>query len=1334
MTIATPLLRTTPPAVWPRRVLFAGLVLLAVIWALPMVVAHSPLVGWLEQQASARTGCTVHIGGVSLGWFSAVTAYDTELRDGAGQPLLTAGTIESQRTLLGLLLHRDNPGGFRVEKATLEVVFAGAGSNLDETIAQLIETPAAGPVRDAGPATPPPMEVAIVDSIVKLTEKTAGHTWQLTAVQATVRLFHDEAQPVQARVIAAIAAGGTAGTIEASVAVHADEGAGRHGTLKARLQNMPLEAAVPLLRRLVPDVELVGALQGQCLLSWVMDRGAITELAVDGDFTGKSCKVCWPGLAEVLVLDNARVPCKLRYDGTHVDVANAELICDLGQVRYAGAIDLSAAGLAWLDRPAQEVAGTLDLVRLADRLPKTLHVHPDLRLTSGQLRLEAKSGAQADDGWDARLNVTNITGVRGNQPIIWQEPVILDCRARQVGGGVPLIEEIRCTSGFLQLDGITTTDGFRFVGDADLGRLADPLSRFIDLGPTRLAGQAHGELTVRTLPGKRFIATGTGRLNDLFVEWIKGRPVEEDVVTVQLAAAGQVEPGGAQRVDSARLTLGLGSDLAQADLAEPLADLAGPEWGVWQVRLEGDLAHWEKRARPSAPALDRWQLGGALLAQGQVRRGSRGIECPALAVSVRDFSGGGRGLHIQEPTLYLHAAAGVDATGTLHLRDMQLRCPSLSATAPHLLWQPGTEQIRGGVKFRGDIARLQHWVHDIHAGAAEPLGGEVDGHVDLRPDATGLDFAFQLAVQEFTWGDTTMPTDRDPEVRCTGKGRFEPERDRLLLAPMHVDSPFGAVDMQAKVVNLTDTCDLALTGEVHYDLAHLETLLRTSLGIELNMAGKETRPFALSGPLYPRTRGEGLTLSMLPGRAADTPLHLCALTGEATLGWRSLRAAGCEVGPAELRFCLQQGWLQLYPVETTLNGGRLRLQPNLRLDPGPAELILLAGPVVEKARITPEVCAGALAFAMPAVGHVAEAEGTVSLTLDGGRVPLDDPARADVQGKLIFHDARFGPGPLTRELTAVFKKPPPSCVVRASEVPFHMANGRIYHRDLELIFPEFTVKTFGSVGLDGSLVLLVEMPMPPKLVASLKLSAALARQTIRLPVSGTVDEPRLDARACRRSATRSCATWPARRCRISSKGCSNRVASRSRLPGGTSKGQGPARQAGPTGAKRKTAGRAHVSAVLPGQLRWLVPFVPRRADVRQDGAAAARRHAGGVEHLHGVLRDRPAPGLRLRPLRAGSVGPAAARGLARPRPGCGGLDPADRAARYGARGLASRPVAAGRPGDGRRVAVFPRLGEHTAPAALVRTRRYHRDARSVLPLRGQQPRQLRRACQLSAAC
>jgi hypothetical protein len=109
-----------------------------------------------------------------------------------------------------------------------------------------------------------------------------------------------------------------------------------------------------------------------------------------------------------------------------------------------------------------------------------------------------------------------------------------------------------------------------------------------------------------------------------------------------------------------------------------------------------------------------------------------------------------------------------------------------------------------------------------------------------------------------------------------------------------------------------------------------------------------------------------------------------------------------------------------------------------------------------------------------------------------------------------LHAARFGVGPLTQELGTLFKTAAPSCQVRETAIAFHLVNGRIYHHDLELAFAECNVRTSGSVGLDGSLMLLAEMPIPAKLLASLNLPPAAAKQKIRVPIAGTIEQPRID--------------------------------------------------------------------------------------------------------------------------------------------------------------------------------------------------------------------------------
>ena len=135
------------------------------------------------------------------------------------------------------------------------------------------------------------------------------------------------------------------------------------------------------------------------------------------------------------------------------------------------------------------------------------------------------------------------------------------------------------------------------------------------------------------------------------------------------------------------------------------------------------------------------------------------------------------------------------------------------------------------------------------------------------------------------------------------------------------------------------------------------------------------------------------------------------------------------------------------------------------------------------------------------------------------------------------------------------------------------------------------------------------------------------------------------------------------------------------------------------------------------------PAFWRRADVLEDGAAAAGWDGGRLDHLHALLPGGPASGVRLRTRRDASrvsAGPGSApagarelRARARSR---------GRTGRVGAtaRGR-SNPVASRPPHRLARRSVF-RAVDNGAPAAALVRRRLGR-ARSLSALRGEQSRQ-----------
>jgi translocation and assembly module TamB len=245
------------------------------------------------------------------------------------------------------------------------------------------------------------------------------------------------------------------------------------------------------------------------------------------------------------------------------------------------------------------------------------------------------------------------------------------------------------------------------------------------------------------------------------------------------------------------------------------------------------------------------------------------------------------------------------------------------------------------------------------------------------------------------------------------------------------------------------------------------------------------------------------------------------LHGDAAVNWQTLQALGCQIGAAELRGQLASGLFRAAPIEATLNQGRLHLEPCLRLDPLPLEVTLAKGRAIEHAHLTPAACASALGYAVPVLANVAQADGEISLDLQSGRVPLTEPEKGDIIGWITLHSAQVSAGPLVQELSVLLKGPATLTLAKDNIVPFRMVNGRVYHTGLELHFPELTIRLSGSVGLDGSLALTAEMPVPPKWLGSSKLAkSALGNQTIRLPIGGTLSHPRIDERALREASAR----------------------------------------------------------------------------------------------------------------------------------------------------------------------------------------------------------------------
>jgi hypothetical protein len=146
--------------------------------------------------------------------------------------------------------------------------------------------------------------------------------------------------------------------------------------------------------------------------------------------------------------------------------------------------------------------------------------------------------------------------------------------------------------------------------------------------------------------------------------------------------------------------------------------------------------------------------------------------------------------------------------------------------------------------------------------------------------------------------------------------------------------------------------------------------------------------------------------------------------------------------------------------------------------------------------------------------------------LDRFFVPLDDQdqdqaaQRAEIEGVLALHQATGDlRSPAINQVldlvSRVLNRPIPRSirVVDNTEVTFQLREGRFYHEGLACVLPElspdFVLKTSGSVGLDESLDVLVQVAIPLTMVHDGPLSRKLSERPFRLHVTVTLDQPRI---------------------------------------------------------------------------------------------------------------------------------------------------------------------------------------------------------------------------------
>jgi hypothetical protein len=262
------------------------------------------------------------------------------------------------------------------------------------------------------------------------------------------------------------------------------------------------------------------------------------------------------------------------------------------------------------------------------------------------------------------------------------------------------------------------------------------------------------------------------------------------------------------------------------------------------------------------------------------------------------------------------------------------------------------------------------------------------------------------------------------------------------------------------------------------------------------MTGNKQHAFKLKGLL-----SEGLSGFLQKGE----------FSGAAYLA--SLNGLGLSAGGADISFDLEQSRLKCR-WQPLLNGGELNLQP--QFDYG-ARGVVMSMPtgiqLLKGGRITQQVVDHLLVHLNPMFHGSKIYKGTLDLKLNSfrsGGSQKGDSLFLDAE--ITFNDLDMGLSPAMRDILAmIYIK---SSRYRVKQLPMHVVirDERVYIDPVTMVFLKQPLSFSGSVGFDSTIKYLIEIPISEAIASKTGLNIPKGL-TVKVPITGTVDNPKLDTSA-----------------------------------------------------------------------------------------------------------------------------------------------------------------------------------------------------------------------------
>ena len=1151
--------------VWPWLLL----ALLVTVLLLPNLIGWLGLQQRLIAMAAPDFNGKISADKVSLGWFQRVSISGVEATDVEGKPLMQISSISSEKPLYAFLTS-SNYGTLTISDPVVYLHLRPDGSNLEDALANYLQ-PANEPnpdrqrTADSGTNTAalPRVNINLVRGAAAITTSTSPDTWQvgdLNAVVATASEIAPLSATAQCQItsIPVDQAGQSQQPVTGTMAVKTTVDRGRSNLifsvaeLDLQTVGLPVSIAAPIMQRLIGPANAIGTLDADVRAAWSSATGAgIADI--------KSLQLNSAGLAapdmlgtDQVYLENVSATGKLDVSSHAIAADSFQATTDFGSVSANGQFHFDQltrlASNGELVAAPFQMDGKVDLAKVMQLLPQTLHVHKDLVVESGSLSFQASSRSEAND---RRLNVNldtfDLRATRAGQPIVWQKPLRVVGTLKQSGAGMEL-ENLSCESDFLTIEcrNATIREGL-FTAKGDLRELMTRISQFVFLGPTRARGMMDGTFGWKIasdgassldLAGKPIEILGNVTVKNPMIQLPELPRWEPGQMKILASANGVYDASGAISLSQGGVDATIGKEQLVASLAQPVADLAKQENWIFNTKMIGDAGGWLAHIRNFVDVGD-VAAAGDLELTSVATVNSEMISATNIQFELKQFGFDGYGVTIREPRAVGNANAVYDlTTGVISIPEASIAGNSISATGQNILFAYNeTMQLSGAAAFRADLNRVADWVEMSPDPDSIFWFGSVDGTLQFVTTEQGIvtdciaNVTDMVAAQRSNANQQTatgfqqasgstaswVELWREPVVKMSSRVTMANDFNAIAMENLAVDSDSVQISANGTIQELASTMVTNLTGTWRPSFEKLSALVDASTGGMVTIRGNQSQPFEIQGPLFE-------IASTGPGAAAYVPRSLRAAT---RFGFESASIMDLPVGKTDMQMTLDQQIATINTGGVPFLGTVLSVSPKIDLRTADPVMTVDQSRIVDRLELTPETCHSLLAFVAPLAADAASAQGKFTIDTESVSMPLMNPMNVQARATLTLEDVVIGAGPMAQQVLAsaqqVYALVKPEDTksrdlnnwIRMSkqEVPVVIDKQRVYHDGIQFSQGDVQISTRGSVGFDQTLDMVAEIPVLDKWIEGKSHLESLRGQKISIPIRGTASKPVFDRSA-----------------------------------------------------------------------------------------------------------------------------------------------------------------------------------------------------------------------------